>query len=197
MTLRLTSGFILFGAILFVGCDDGPTGPENDPPARLVVVEDLDATGTASYYTFFDLDDSTTVADSNSTEWDLAFAATSILVNSGASGPGSVRAALHAGLFEEIDAVPGTAEFKPGGGQDNPAIPTGTGSGWYNYSGEPSHLITPIPGRVVLVETSEGNYAKLRILSYYRGNPAEPGSTDSRFYTFEYVLTADGSTSFE
>lgn len=188
---------LLLAATLFFGCDNSSTGADKEETARLVLIEDLDATGADGHYTFFDLDDSTTVADSSSVDWDLAFKSTTILVNSGQSGPGTARAAVYTGVFDDIRAVPGDAEWKSGGGVADPAIPSGSGSGWYNYSGPPNHLITPLPGRVIIVETSEGNFAKLRILSYYKGNPAEAGATDARFYTFEYVLTADGGMSFE
>ena len=56
--------------------------------------------------------------------------------------------------------------------------------------------ITPIAGRTIVLTTGEGGYAKVRILSYYRGNPATP-SGDSRYYTFEYVVQPDGSRDFQ
>ena len=56
--------------------------------------------------------------------------------------------------------------------------------------------MTPIAGRTIALTTGDGDYAKLRILSYYRGNPATPGG-DSRYYTFEYVVQPDGSRDFE
>ncbi len=183
--------------VTLVGCDSSTSSLDEELPARLILIEDLDATGEDGHFTFFDLDDSTTVTDSTSEAWDLAFMATTILVNSGQSGPGMARAALYEGVFDEILSVPDDVDWKTGGGLADPAIPTGSDEGWYHYSGPPNHLITPIPGRVILVRTSEGNYAKLRILSYYLGAPVEPGTTDSRYYTFEYALTAEGGTSFE
>lgn len=188
---------ILVLGTVVAGCDSSTRATDEDDVSKFILIEDLDATGEDGRYTFFDLDDSTMVVDSASTRWDLAFKTTTILVNSGESGPGTARAALYEGLFDELTAVPGGIEWRSGGGAANPAIPSGSGSGWYNYSGPPNHLITPIPGRVILVETSEGNYAKLRIISYYLGAPEEPGSTESRYYTFEYVLSSGGSTSFE
>ena len=194
MPFRSALAVFTLAALLTAGCDDSSTNGDDEASAELVLVEDLEATSDVNY-TFYDLDDSTVVEDSTSSEWDLGFQATMIIVNSGESGPGSAEAALHTGVFDDMLAVPGDAAFSAGGGLDDPAIPTGSGTGWYSYSGPPNHLITPIPGRVILVRTSEGNYAKLRILSYYRGNPDEPGSTDARYYTFEYVISDD--TSFE
>ncbi len=50
-----------------------------------------------------------------------------------------------------------------------------------------------------MVRTGDGEYyAKIRILSYYEGNP-EPDTEEfenapSRYYTFEYAIQMDGST---
>ena len=71
-------------------------------------------------------------------------------------------------------------------------------NGWYNYSSA-TNLIVPVAGRTIVLTTGDGDYAKVRILSYYQGNPATPDpQTDaSRYYTFEYVVQPDGSRGFE
>lgn len=49
---------------------------------------------------------------------------------------------------------------------------------------------------VVAVRAADGRYAKVEILSYYRGAP-EPDALDPRqgfgFYTFRYLFQPDGS----
>ena len=47
------------------------------------------------------------------------------------------------------------------------AICTGSDNGWYNYN-RATNLILPIPGRTIVLRTADGNYAKMRILSYYK-----------------------------
>lgn len=188
----LWSGLFL---LVLVGCD---TSTDSDgPPPSALIVEDIDASG--DHYAFLDLESGETfpATDSNSTKWDLAFKSTTILMNGGDSGPGRTTGTIVVGAFDDITEVPPGVEFREDAAPDSLVIPTGSDEGWYHYSGPPAHLITPIPGRTILARTNEGNYAKIRVLSYYRGNPDEPGTTDARFYTIEYVVTSGGSTSFE
>lgn len=161
-----------------------------DPP---VAVGPMGPVGTG-HYTFFSLRDNEVVTDSASTAWDLGFRATDIIVNGGTSGPGQGQAQVVEGLFEEITEAPagGWATDSASG----KAIPSGSGNGWYNYN-PASMTITPIPGRVLLVRTADGRYAKLRIVSYYKGAPETPDlQSESRYYTFEYVVQPDGSRTF-
>ena len=79
------------------------------------------------------------------------------------------------------------------------AIPTGSGNGWYTYTGQgnPPNAILPIEDKTIILKTGDGNhYAKLEIISYYKGNP-DTGTEefasfqtrpDGRHYTFRYAL---------
>ena len=98
----------------------------------------------------------------------------------------------HGGAFEEVMEAP--AEGYATDSEAGNAIPTGSGNGWYNYNGQ-LNLITPIPGRVLVIKTADARYAKIRIISYYEGAPDTPDSTQdtARYYTFEYVFQPDGS----
>ena len=74
------------------------------------------------------------------------------------------------------------------------AIPTGSGNGWYNYS---NTIISPIAGKVFVVKTHDGKYAKFEILSYYKDAPATPDATSvGRYYTFNYAYQANSTTTF-
>ncbi|HEX2612310.1 MAG TPA: HmuY family protein, partial [Fibrobacteria bacterium] len=70
---------------------------------------------------------------------------------------------------------------------------------WYDYAGEPTHLISPQLGKVILIKTVDNKYAKIQVLNYYQGAPAIPnGLTDTpRYYTFRFVLQPDGTTSLQ
>ncbi|MBL7850939.1 MAG: HmuY family protein [Cyclobacteriaceae bacterium] len=138
-------------------------------------------------------------ADSATANWDLGFNGTTIIVNSGTSGPGTAGAQVVTGVFDEILEAPAS-----GYGTDNKttvpatyAIPRGSGNGWYNYNPS-TNVISPIAGRVIVVKTSEGKYAKMEILSYYKDSPAAPSSGDiDRHYTFRYVYQSGASSTFE
>ncbi|OYX13525.1 MAG: hypothetical protein B7Z16_15555 [Algoriphagus sp. 32-45-6] len=183
-------------------CNDDST-PEPVVPLEAVLVEDLAAqndvidrtTGQITEvrpFQYFSLEQNELVSETDA--WDLAFKGTTIRVNASRN----VTAALANGIFEEITEVPANATFATDT-ETTFAIPTGSGSGWYNYNSA-TFTVTPIPGRVILVKTTEGNYAKIEILSYYKGNPPadqiNPMTTPSAHYTFQFVLQPNGTTRF-
>lgn len=151
------------------------------------------ATGKYTFYSFKNGVVANT--DSATNKWDVAFKATSILTNGGTSGMGQGGAAVLTGIFDETKEVPTATTFV----QDTKtalAIPTGSGKGWYNYDGA-TNLISPIAGKVLLIKTGDGKYAKMEILSYYKGAPTKPDATSSaRYYTFRMVYQSDGSLKF-
>jgi hypothetical protein len=217
----MRTGFLLFAlSFVLTACDSGSTLRE-DQPIEVLTVKDLPADPLTSTdpqtgrpvgtgrYTFFSLRTSEIVlrydeadrSDSASTAWDLAFQGTHILINGGSSGPGQGGAVVLSAPFEEITEAPADSAFRIDGQHECPngvrrAICPGSGQGWYYYDTS-THIITPIPGRTIVVRTADGRYAKVRILSYYKGAP-EPGQINpethpARYYTFEYVFQPDGS----
>ncbi|MEA5258138.1 HmuY family protein [Arcicella aquatica] len=150
-------------------------------------------TGTGKY-TFFSFKNGIVASsDSATTKWDIGVRATTIITNGGGSGSGQGGAVVITGIFDEIKEVPASATFA----QDTKttfAIPTGAGNGWYNYA---NGIITPAAGKVILIKTADGKYAKVEILSYYKGAPTTPTTTDvARYYTFRYVYQPEASTKF-
>jgi hypothetical protein len=143
-------------------------------------------------FQYFSLEENALVSENQ--DWDLAFKGTTIRVNSAKN----VSAAIVSGIFEEITEVPASALFTTDT-ETTFAIPTGSGSGWYNYNSA-TFTVTPIPGRVILVKTTDKNYVKMEIISYYKGNPPveqiNPMTTPSAHYTFRYILQPNGSTRF-
>lgn len=128
-------------------------------------------------------------SDSLSTTWDIGFQSTNLIANTTSGSEGGILFVEN--TFEEVTEAPA--------GGYGAALPGGSGNGWYNYD-EATNVVTPIPGRVILIKTAAGNYAKIRILSYYEGAPSEPTATDpehpSRHYTFEYVVQPNGTRDF-
>jgi hypothetical protein len=203
--LRFIPLVLLAAAV--AACDDA--APDGDPdPIQASLVEDLPAdpaTGRDSLgqpvssrrFTFFSLRDGEAVlayddddrADSSSTTWDLGFRGTEVIANGGSNGPGDGGIQVVTGAFEDVTEAPADGY--------SPALPAGSDNGWYNYNPN-TFTVTPIPGRVLAVRTADGRYAKVRILSYYRGNPDEidPFVDEDRYYTFEYVFQPDGGRSF-
>ncbi len=142
--------------------------------------------------TYYDLDENVIVEDPNSSQWDVAFNQTTITANE--QNGGGIQLLNIA--FADVDEAP-TAGY------------TGTNTNWYTYTGEaptgPQRAVLPNDGQTLVVLTPEGKYAKIRILSYYEGNPDVTSQEfisfftrpEERYYTFEFGIQADGSRFFE
>jgi hypothetical protein len=157
---------------------------------------------STNQYTFYNLrtNSRVPVSDSNSTNWDIAFKRTTIIINGGVSGPGQGGAYIFNGLFNELTSV--TIDSMRIDSVGRLAIPNRSGNGWY-VSSQPANLVTPIPGRVLVIRTADGKFAKMEIMNYYKGGVTpQPNASDSikaydaRYYTFRYSIQRNGSTSF-
>ena len=158
--------------------------------------------GTTTYYSLVD-NKIIASTDAASTKWDIAFSSTKILVNSGTSGPGLGGAFVFKGLFDDLKTIPTDSSFAT----DNSnaaayAIPLGSGKAWYTYDGLTT-LVSPIAGRVLVIRTATGKFAKIEILNYYKGGVtlASTASVNDklfkqRYYTFRYTYQANGSKVF-
>lgn len=214
-TVKVLSFFFLLFSIGIFSCSkDSNT---STPPTPLVTksVNDLvadtilgiAASGQpygAGKYTFFSLENNAVVpsSDSATNKWDIAFRGTSIITNSGNSGPGNGGGFVFTGLFDDLKTIPADSTFKTDNAPSSYAITAGSNRGWYIYNA-PVNLITPIPGRVLVVRTATGKYAKVEILNYYKGGvtPAASASDDEklrkqRFFTFRFLFQPDGSKVF-
>ncbi len=154
-------------------------------------------------FTRFDFE--TGAETTSETDWDVAFRGTTIIVNGGESQgttdeperTGDAAVYIADGTMStvtDVDASLFTQDSASGF-----AIATGSGNGWYNYTGAPSHLINPIPGKILVFRTTAGLYAKVEIISYYENAPAEPDafSDATPYYTFNYVYQPNaGVTTF-
>ncbi len=146
-------------------------------------------------------------SDSTGTVWDIGFQGTTVIFNGGTSGPGQASAQILTEPYDEVVEAPPSGYIADGDNTECPSIETpagprpgstlalctGSGNGWYNYiSSDQGGIITPIPGRTIVLKTATGNYASLRFLSYYQGNPSAPDASHaSRYYTFEYIFQPD------
>lgn len=200
--LSLPAVLLLF---MFTACDDSSTGPGNEEEVSQIesyTVKDVPAADVITYYSLRE-NSIVEVSDSASTNWDVAFSSTTIYTNSGISGPGDGGALILDVPFNDVTIAP-----SEGYNVDTDtllAIPHGDENGWYNYTGTeqtPNHAILPIENKTIVLKTGDGQYyAKMRVLSYYEGNPEisseqpYPPSGD-RMYTFEYTIQLNGSRNF-
>jgi hypothetical protein len=158
--------------------------------SEIVVIKDLNA-NTKSYI-YFSLASGKEVAatEAKTKKWDLGFSKTTIAVNSGTSGPGTAGAQILEKPFDQITEAPKDS-YKTDG-ESGSAIPGGSGNSWYKYDMS-VHAILPIVGRTILVKTNDGKFAKIEIISYYKGAPEDVPTEESSYFTFRYALSdADG-----
>lgn len=219
---KILATAVIASAIVFSACKKETTTPVSvDPNAfnvsvngKIVTVKNLPADTIlgigamgpygAGKYSFFSLETNSKIAssDSASSNWDLAFAGNTIRVNNVTSGPGNGGAFVYIGTFDGLASVPADSTFKVDNAPVSYAITKGSGKGWYTYDA-PNNLITATPGRVLVIRTASGKFAKVEILNYYKGG-ATPASTatdsikafDSRYYTFRYTYQSNGTTTF-
>ncbi|MCH2032565.1 MAG: HmuY family protein [Tenacibaculum sp.] len=189
-------------SFVFTSCNDDNDDGSNVLPVEAKTVTNLPALQTTDYtqnppvtsgtFTGFSFKTGTIVTDGT---WDIAFRGTTILVNGGSKiggltdepeRTGTAALTTITGTFAETIVAPADAASYTQDASGSYALPTGSGNGWYTYAGSPTHLISPIAGKVFVVRTTDGNYAKMEIVSYYKDN--DPSNADnSRYYTFNYV----------
>ena len=222
MTKRILTAAVL-ATVFFTSCDKEDTpAPPADPNAFSVstsgtvttvknlpadTIIGLTAQGQpygAGKYSFFSMETGQWInnSDSATTKWDLAFSGTTIRVNNATSGPGTGGAFVYVGTFDALTSVPVDSTFRIDSHPVSYAIAKGSGKGWYNYDGA-NNLLTPIPGRVLVIKTASGKYAKVEILNYYKGGvtPSATASDDvkineQRYYSFRYRYQGNGTVNF-
>lgn len=159
----------------------------------------------ANTYTFFSLRDNKIItgADTLTNKWDIAFKQFYVKVNGGtsATGGGNAGAFVANSTFEAYSAiVQGDTAFK----QDAaPAYAINPAPGaWYTYN-TTSFVALPIPGKIIVVRTADGRFAKLEILSFYKDGITPDASVSlvdkakrQFFYKFRFVFQANGSRAF-
>ena len=212
MKTKLIAFTVLTG-IIFASCgkDNVPapvtiqTKTVSNLPADTII--GISSTGQpygSGKYTLYNLETNSIVAntDSATTKWDLGFRGTTIITNGGNSGPGAGGAFVYTGTFTDLNVIPADSTFRIDNAPTSYAIKTGSGNGWYSYNGA-TQLITPIPGRILVIRTATGKYAKVEIQNYYKGGVTPDATasdndklTKQRYYTFRYTFQADGSKNF-
>ncbi|WP_405381967.1 HmuY family protein [Maribacter sp. LLG6340-A2] len=201
---------VVFLAVAFASCsnddDSTPTDPVQTETVSNLYAPQTGGQGQPVGGEFAKFDFETGAITTSDTDWDIAFRGTTIAVNGGtvtgtADEPernGNAGVAIVTGTLASVTTAEGLTFNQDADASF--AIPTGSDNGWYNYAGDPTHLITPIPGKVFVFRTTAGNYAKVEILSYYEDAPTEPNAfaDATPYYTFNYVYNPnEGDTSLE
>lgn len=147
-------------------------------------------------------------ADSNAnfskTDWDIAFSGqynSTLYVNDGtvnstpAFGNGSKhKIVLVKQAYDQVTTAPSDDDFEQKSINGVGMILDSDSQGWFNYD-MVSHLAKTAPGRTYVIRLSNGNYAKLQMISMYKGAPAAVTDLNwpAPYFTFKYFVQEDGS----
>ena len=138
-----------------------------------------------------------------SADWDIAFAReynSYLSVNNGSSsasfgsgGPGRGALLVVNQNYNNVSTAPSDEEFTRNG-IDAAGWDSGNGNGWYFYDLN-THIAVPIKNRTYILRTADGKYAKLELVSMYRGAPSVVTDLDwpAPYLTFRYFVQQDGS----
>jgi hypothetical protein len=202
---------VVAGLLFTPACDS--SDEEEFVPAETVRVSDVPAdpatgrdpatgapTGTTGRFAFYSLRSNEIVlphteanrTDSSTTGWDIAFRATTILVNGGNAWGGQGGAMVVDQAFDDVMEAPAS------GYTTDPIGLSGSDRTWYVYDPQ-AMTVFPRAPRTLVIKTADGMYAKVGIVSYYQGAPAVPNpfADQDRYYTFDFALQTDGSRTFQ
>jgi len=126
------------------------------------------------------------LSDSLTDKWDIGFKTSSrgeslLFTNSKYSGGGFVYKKEYSMVTEvPLDSV-FVLDTKPG---------SAFGANWYTYNPQ-SHSVSPTPGLTLMIKGPKGNYAKIEMLSFYKGKAVPTTQnelfTKAYFYSFRYI----------
>ncbi len=201
---RFLLAALIIQALAFTSCSKDDTGGSVAPISKTITSLPADPgtgvnaqtgqpTGTTNKFTLFNFASGIVVpnTDSASTKWDIGFKGTSIIFNSGISGPGNAGVIIKDGILDDIAMAPTSGYLSDN--TSSLAIPAGSGKGWYTYDGQ-AMVIRPTAGKIFIIRTADNKYAKMEIINYYKDAPANPTfMIPARYYTFRYFYQGDGS----
>jgi len=144
-----------------------------------------------------------------SRNWDIAFTGpynSEIFVNhaNDPANPGYQGAATGSAVmllkqpYSTVQTAPSDAEFDNSTLQKIGWAATEFSEGWYQYNLS-THIMQAIPNRTYAIRLPDGKYAKLQILSVYKGNPpaVSVSTWPSPYYTFRYYVQQDGTRNLQ
>lgn len=135
--------------------------------------------------------------------WDIAFAKeynSYISINNGinessfgSGGPGKGALIAVNQSYDKLTTAPSDEEFKKNG-ITSAGWDSGNGNGWYFYDLK-THIAIPVKNRTYVLRTADGKFAKLELVSMYKGAPivVTDLTWPAPYFTFRYYVQQDGS----
>jgi hypothetical protein len=135
--------------------------------------------------------------------WDIAFAKeynSYISINNGTNessfgsgGPGKGALLAVNQSYDKLTTAPSDEEFTKNG-ITSAGWDSGNGNGWYFYDLK-THIAIPVKNRTYVLRTADGKFAKLELVSMYKGAPkvVTDLTWPAPYFTFRYYVQQDGS----
>lgn len=132
------------------------------------------------------------------TDWDIAFRYATILVNGGAKRvsndadepkrTGNVGVYISENIFEDVKNIDEKKFKQDAEGALAITDDVQNHKGIWSYSME-THIVSAIPGRILVFKIGKGEYVKMEVLSFYK-DEVKPNKGDLRYgyYTFRYSI---------
>lgn len=153
-------------------------------------VEDTFETNSAYDYVYLDLETKSTVDFAPKKDaWDIKFGRTGeFIMNAMTSGRSSISINKKGGVQAAIVDAENLSDVTDALGATYSDDLLAIGHNWYSYNR--TDKIYELASNVYTFETTEGNYAKMKIYTF-------KGPNDERFWAdFDYYYQADGATTF-
>jgi hypothetical protein len=210
-TINYKPILLLISIVVFASCTKDEVKPDLHDD-KSTVIKDLagdvgNTVGSGKEFEtfYFSLTTGTKIDPSKklTAEWDLAFTKEynslivanngQITVSPGYGGSGIGRIIIVEKAYDRVTQAPSDSEFTSDG-IANFGWDAGNGVGWFFYDLK-THIAVPVKNRTFVVRTAEGKYAKLEMISMYKGAPATVSDLNwpAPYFTFRYYLQEDGS----
>jgi len=161
------------------------------------------ATGFRTFYFSLTTNAKVDSTQKQTADWDICFAReynSYLGVNSGTDnasygigGPGHGAMVQVNQAYDQVTTAPSDDVFK-NNGVSSAGWDPGNGTGWYFYDLN-THIAVPIKNRTFVIRTATGKYAKLELVSMYKGAPAVVTNLywPAPYFTFRYYVQQDGT----
>ncbi|QNK62532.1 HmuY family protein [Pedobacter sp. PAMC26386] len=209
MNIKLLKQLLFLPAmlILFTACTKEEIKPQLED-GKSTVINDLagdlgNTVGSgkefAPFYFSFKTGAKIDISKKSTTEWDISFTKeynSYVSANNAANNPGSAGKGAMIVVnqnYNDLKEAPSDTEFTtnaiPAAGWDS-----GAGNGWYFYELK-THIAVPVKNRTYVLRTADGKFAKLQLISMYKGAPATVSDLNwpAPYFTFRYYVQQDGS----
>jgi hypothetical protein len=200
---------VLAAITALASCTKEQVKPQLEDGSSTVVTDlpgDVGSTVNTGFKTFYFSLAANAKVDSSAKQtasWDISFGReynSYVGINNGTNqgsygfgGPGKGALVIVDHAYDNVTEAPADATFA-NNGVTSVGWDPGNGNGWYFYDLK-THIAVPVKNRTYVLRTADGRYAKIELVSMYKGAPAVVTDLNwpAPYFTFRYYVQQDGS----